>query len=307
MGTAYTTTRSPCQFGESDTSIASTQYTLLPTGSNLLTIPISDSGIVPAYNLPGVTAHLNFTGNVLAEIFYGTINQWNDPQIASLNPHVTLPAHAIQLYHRSDVSGSSYAFTQYLSDSNSTWGTNVGYGTSVNWPTGIGCPHNDGVARCIADNQYSIGPLEVAYEITNPGQINYGAVQNHAGNFSLANLHTIQLAMDAGIKSGFPATPSQWSSFSIINNIFNDSADAGIYPITTFAYALIYQNLSASYANTSRAQAVATVSFLLWVVNSGQKSGGPLGYPALPSSAVTLDDQVLSSITYNETPVYTGP
>ncbi len=306
MGTASTTTESPCQFGESDTSIASTQYALLPTGSNLLTIPISDSGIVPAYNLPGVTAHLNFTGNVLAEIFYGTVTQWNDPRIASLNPHVTLPAHAIQVYHRSDVSGSTYAFTQYLSDSNYTWRVNLGYGTLVNWPTGTGCLHDDGLAKCVADNQYSIGPLEVAYEIANPGEINYGAVQNHAGNFSLANLHTIQLAMDAGVKNGLPASASQWSSFSVINNIFNDSTDAGIYPITAFTYALIYQSLSASYANTSQAQAVATINFLWWVVNSGQKSGPPLGYPALPSSVVSLDNQVLGSITYGGTPAYTG-
>jgi phosphate transport system substrate-binding protein len=306
MGTAYTTSESPCQFGESDTSIASTQYTLLPTGSNLLTVPISDSGIVPAYNLPGVTAHLNFTGNVLAEIFYGTITQWNDPRIASLNPHVTLPAHAIQVYHRSDSSWSTYAFAQYLSDSNSTWRTSLGYATSVPWPTGIGCYHNDGEAKCITDTQYSLGPLEVPYEIANPGQINYGAVQNHAGNFSLANLHTIQLAMNAGAKNGLPTSASQWSSFSLVDNIFNDSTAADIYPITTFVYALTYQNLSAPYAYMTEAQAVAIVNFLSWVVNSGQKTGDFLGYPALPSSVVTFDNQVLGSITYNGTPVYTG-
>ena len=303
------TTQEFCQFWESDTPLTTSQYALLPSGSTPLTIPISASGVIPAYNIPGISSgtHLNFTGNVLAEIFYGTVTQWNDPQIASLNPHVTLPAHAIQVYHRSDGSGSTYAFTQYLSDSNSTWRTSVGYATSVNWPTGIGCLDNDGVAKCLADNQYSIGPLEVAYEIANPGQINYGAVQNHAGNFTPANLHTVQLAMIAGAKNGLPTSASQWSSFSVISNIFNDSTDAGIYPITTFTYALIYQSLSASYADTSQAQAVATVNFLLWVVNSGQKSGPPLGYPALPSSVVSFDNQVLGSITYNGTPVYTGP
>ncbi len=305
MGIAYTA-QGLCQFGLSDAPLTAAQYAALPSGSTLLTIPISDSGVIPAYNIPGITAHLNFTGNVLAEIFYGTITQWNDPRIASLNPQVGLPAHAIQVYHGSDSRGSTYAFTQYLSDSNSTWRTKVGYATSVNWPTGIGCLHNDGVANCIAYNQYSIGPLEFAYEVTNPGQINYGAVQNRAGNFSLANLHTIQLATNAAVKNGLPTSPSQWSSFSEINNIFNDSTDANIYPIITFTYALIYQNLSASYAYMTRAQAVATANFLWWVVNSGQKPGAFLGYSALPPSDVTFDDQVLSSISYDGNPAYTG-
>jgi len=296
-----------CQFGVSDAPLTVAQYAALPAGSNLLTIPVSDSGVIPAYNIPGISSstHLNFTGNVLAMIFFGTITQWNDPRIASLNPHVSLPAHAIQVYHRSDGSGSMYAFTQYLSDSNSTWRTNVGYATSVNWPTGIGCLHNDGVAKCIADNQYSIGPLEVAYEITNPGQINYGAVLNHAGNFSLANLHTIQLAIDASVKNGLPTSASQWSSFSVIDNISNDSTDANMYPITIFTYALIYQNLSASYAYTTQAQAGATVNFLWWVLNSGQTSATLLGYPGLPSSVVNLDNQILGSITYDGTQVHT--
>ena len=162
------------------------------------------------------------------------------------------------------------------------------------------------MAKCIADTQYSLGPLEVPYEIANPGQINYGAVQNHAGNFSLANLHTIQLAMNAGAKNGLPTSASQWSSFSLVDNIFNDSTAADIYPITTFVYALTYQNLSAPYAYMTEAQAVAIVNFLSWVVNSGQKTGDFLGYPALPSSVVTFDNQVLGSITYNGTPVYTG-
>lgn len=295
-------------FGESDAPLKSSQYTALPAGSTLLTVPISASAVVPAYNIPGIasTTHLRFTGNVLSEIFYGTITTWNDPRIAALNPGVNLPTNEITVVHRSDGSGTMYAFTNYLSDSNSTWRSKVGYATSVNWPVGIGCKGNEGVAGCIANNQYSIGPLEIAYEITNAGSISYGSVQNHAGNFILANLTNIQLAVQAGAKAGLPAGNAQWSNFSIINNIFNDSADAQIYPISTFTYALVYQNLGATYAGTSQAQAAAVVNFLWWVVNSGQNAGQKIGYPPLPANVVSADDTTLRSITYNGTPIYTG-
>ena len=297
-------------FGESDAPLTAAQYSALPSGSNLLTIPVSDSGVIPAYNLPGITAHLNFTGNVLAEIFYGTITNWNDPRIAALqSPSVasTLPSNPIQVYHRSDGSGTMYGFTQYLSDSNKTWAENVGYSTGVlNWPVGVGCLHNAGVAQCISGNQYSIGPLEIAYEIANPGQINYGAVKNAAGHFVLANLTNIALAVGAGVRNGLPSTDAQWSSFSVIQQTFNDTADTQIYPIATFTYALVYQDLSASYAATTQVQALDTLSFLQWVVNSGQATGAYLGYAPLPASAVTLDNQLLASITYNGTPVLTG-
>jgi phosphate transport system substrate-binding protein len=302
-------------FGESDAPLSAAQYSALPSGSTLLTIPISASAIVPAYNLPGITAHLNFTGNVLAEIFYGSIKNWNDPRIANLqSPSVAaqLPSNSIQVYHRSDGSGTMYGFTQYLSDSNSTWAKNIGYSTGVlNWPVGVGCLHNAGVAQCIASNPYSIGPLEIAYEIANPGQINFGAVQNHYGRYILANLTNVSHALAVAVANGLPSSPSQWSSFSVIQQTFNDTTDKYIYPVATFTYALVYQNLGASYAATSQAQAVATLSFLSWIVNDGQgtgpnSSGATLGYAPLPPSVVTLDNQVLAGVTYNGTPVLSG-
>ncbi len=179
------------------------------------------------------------------------------------------------------------------------------------WPVGVGCLHNAGVAECISSNPYSIGPLEIAYEIANPGQINYGAVQNHAGNFILANLTNIAQALAAGIKNGLPSTDLQWSSYSVIQQTFNDSADKYIYPVATFTYVMVYQDLSASSASTTQAQAVATLNFLEWVITSGQASGAnaptqTLGYPPLPSAVVTLDQQLLASITYNGSPVLSG-
>ena len=138
-----------------------------------------------------------------------------------------------------------YAFTNYLSDSNSTWATKVGTATSVNWPTGIGCKGNEGVAGCIANTQYTIGPLEIAYEITNSNLINYGTVQNHAGHFILANLTNIAEAVNAGVAAGIPASSASWTGYSIINNIFNDTKDIYVYPVTTFTYIMVYQNLGA--------------------------------------------------------------
>ena len=295
-------------FGACVAPLSEAQYSSLPSGSTLLTIPESDSGVVPAYNIPGVpsTTHLRFTGDVLANIFLGNIKTWNDPAIASLNPGVTLPSNPITVVHRSDGSGTMYTFTNYLSDSNAQWKSQVGYATSVNWPTGIGCKGNEGVAGCIANTQYSIGPLEIAYQITNPGAINYGSVKNAAGNFILANLTNIAAAVNAGVAAGVPASNAHWTAFSIVNNIFNDTKDTGIYPITTFTYLMVYQNLSASYAGTSQAQAVALGLFLHWVVNSGQAAGAEIGYPPLPASVVSIDNAAIASITYSGAAVYTG-
>jgi phosphate ABC transporter phosphate-binding protein len=294
-------------FGASDAPLTSAQYSALPAGSTLLTIPESDSGVVPAYNIPGITAHLNFTGDLLAKIFLGTITMWNDPAIAALNPKITLPAQAIAVVHRSDGSGTMFTFTNYLSDSNAQWKSQVGIGTLPKWPVGVGCKGNEGVAGCIANTQYSIGPLEIAYEITNSGAINYGAVQNHYGNFILANLTNIAEAVNDGVATpgSVPAGSASWTTFSIVNNIYNSTAKY-IYPITTFTYLMVYQNLSASYAGTSQAQAVATVDFINWVLTSGQSAGVKIGYPALPASVIAIDHTTIASITYNGAAVLTG-
>lgn len=288
-------------FGESDAPLTTAQYGALPSGSTLLTIPISDSAVVPAYNLPGIANGVKFTGDVLARIFLGNITQWNDPALTALNPGVNLPAHAIQVIHRSDGSGTMYAFTNYLSDANARWSTQVGKGTSVNWPTGLGCKGNAGVAGCIQNTQYALGPLEIAYQIQNPGAISYGSVRNGAGNFILANLTNTASALQAGGSVGLPAGSAQWTTVSIIDNIFNDTKDSGVYPITTFTYALVYQ------AQSNQQKGSAVVNFIWWVVNSGQSAGNALGYPPLPSNVVQLDDTTLKSVTYNGTPLYTGP
>jgi phosphate transport system substrate-binding protein len=282
--------------GATDAPLSSAQYAALP--ATVVTIPESISGVIPAYNLPGIGNGVNFTGNVLAEIFLGNITMWNDPAIQSLNPGVTLPAHAITVVHRSDGSGTMFAFTNYLSDSNAYWRAHVGYSTTPPWPTGIGCKGNEGVAGCIENTQYSIGPLEIAYYIENSKLITYGAVQNAAGHYILANETNIGAAVQAGASAGLPAGNASWTSVSIINNIFNDTAATNAYPITTFTYLVTYQKQT-----TSLAQAELVVNFLWWVVNQGQQAGTSIGYIPLPSNVVALDNATIKSITYNGAPV----
>lgn len=294
-------------FGASDAPLQPAQYAQVPSGSTMLTIPETASAVIPAYNIPDISSsiHLNFTGSVLAGIFLGNISMWNDQAIASLNPGVTLPAQPISVVHRSDGSGTMFAFTNYLSDSSAFWKTYVGTGTLPKWPVGKGCLHNAGVATCISGTPYSIGPLEIAYQIENPGAIAQGTVKNAAGNFILANLTNIAEALNAGA-SGLPAGGGNWSSVSIINNIFSDTSAKYVYPITTFTYLMVYQDMGASAAHSTKAEATATVNFLWWVVNSGQAAGSGIGYPPLPSAVVTLDDATINSITYNGTPIHTG-
>jgi phosphate transport system substrate-binding protein len=290
-------------FGASDAPLTASQYAALPAGSTLLTIPEAASGVIPAYNIPasdGLTAPVRFTGDVLAKIFLGNITMWNDPALQALNPGVSLPAQPISVVHRSDGSGTMFAFTNFLSDSNAFWRQHVGTGTLPKWPVGKGCLHNEGVANCISGTPYSLGPLEIAYEIQNPKLISYGSVQNAAGNFVLANLTNIASALGAGA-TGLPAGDASWTTVSIINNIFNDTKDANIYPITTFTYFMVYEQQTGD-----QSLATATVNFMWWVVNSAQSAGSSLGYPPLPASVVAIDDASINSITYNGAAIHTG-
>ena len=140
-----------------------------------------------------------------------------------------------------------FAFTDYLSESSSTWKAQVGEGTSVNWPTdngnAIGAPKNAGVSAAIAQTKYSIGPLEISYILENPGQTSeyYGTVQNAAGNYILANISNINAALSAGASSGLPAGSASWTTVSIVDNIFTNTTATTVYPITTLTYVLVYE------------------------------------------------------------------
>jgi len=298
-------------FGESDAPLTTAQYSALP--STLVTIPISASAVVPAYNVLNSTGKaigngLKFTGSVLAQIFDGNITMWNDPQLVALNPSAALPNHQILVVHRSDSSGTMFAFTDYLSKANSYWATNIGKGTAVNWPTSgpngqsmavVGEKGNAGVSGYILSTQYSIGPVEIAYVIQNSAYINYGSVLNAANNYILANVTNIQIAVAAASKS-LPAGSANWTNVSIVDSIFTNSTATQAYPITTFTYLLAYQQQS------NQAKGLAFVDFAWYIVNTGQALGKGLGYVPLPANIVALDDSSIKSITYNGAQLYTG-
>lgn len=287
-------------FGATDAPLKASQYQALP--GTVVTIPESISAVVPGYNVPGISNGLKFTGDVLARIFLGNITTWNDAALVNLNPGVTLPNQAINVIHRSDGSGTMFAFTNYLSDSNAQWRNDPKLGTSTlpTWPVGTGCKGNEGVAGCIITTQYSLGPIEIAYAIQNPTLISVGSVRNAAGNFMNANQTTVSATVQAGAASGLPAGNGTWTGISIINNIYNNTAAVNAYPITTFTYIVAYQQ------QTNLVAGQILTNFLWWVVNSGQQAGVSLGYVPLPANVVTLDDATIKSMTYNGAQLYTG-
>jgi len=288
-------------FGESDMPLQAADIAGLPTGTTALTIPISASAVVPAYNLKLVNGSmcpdgLIFNGTVLANIFLGTITTWNDLSLQQLNPTLAaqLPSTAITVIHRSDGSGTMFAFTDYLSQASTAWANGPGKSKLPNWPVGLGAKGNAGVAQDIELYTGSIGPLEIAYALQNPSLISYGAVVNAAGNAILANVSNMQLSLAAGA-TNLPAGNGVWSNVSIIDNIFNDKTDTGIYPIVTLTYALVYES------QTSFNQGAALVSFLTWVINQGQAYATKEGYAPLPANIVAIDTTTISQITYQST------
>ncbi len=301
-------TQQVVDFGESDAPMTATQYSSLPSGTTALTIPISASAVVPAYNLKLANGSvcqngLNFTGQVLANIFLGSITTWNDPAIQNLNPTIPLPSTTITTVHRSDGSGTMFAFVDFLGKSSSTWATQVGPpSTSPSWPSApaqIAAPKNAGVAGAISSKDGAIGPLEIAYILENTGQTSlyYGTVQNAAGTYVLANVTTIAASLQAGASAGLPTGNASWTSVSIVDNIYGNTTATNVYPIVTMTYALVYQ------AQTSLTQGAALVNFMSWIVNSGQNLGTGLGYVPLPANIVAVDNATLKLVTYNGTPI----
>jgi phosphate transport system substrate-binding protein len=230
----------------------------------ILHIPTVLGAVVPAYNVPGVT-EVKFTPDVLANIFLGKITSWNDPAIGKANPGVTLPNQPIIVIHRSDGSGTTFIFTDYLSKVSKEWESTVGKGTSVKWPIGLGGKGNEGVAGQVRQLQGSIGYVELIYAVQN--NIAYGSVKNAAGEFLKATL--------AGVTEAAASVKSMPADFRVsITNAPGKTA----YPISSFTWLLI--PVQAKNANNGKILA----DFLNWMVNDGQKMAAPLSYAPLPDS-----------------------
>jgi phosphate transport system substrate-binding protein len=231
----------------------------------ILHVPTVLGAAVPAYNVPGVTGELKFTPQVLAGIFLGKITNWNDQAIAAANPGVSLPNQDIIVVHRSDGSGTTYIFTDYLAKVSPEWQNQVGKGTSVKWPTGIGGKGNEGVAGSIRTLPGSIGYVELIYAVQN--NIAYGSIRNSAGVFLKASLEGVTAAA-ASVKS----MPADFR-VSITNAPGKDA-----YPISSFTWLLI----PAQSKDPAKGKILA--DFLNWMVTDGQKMAAPLSYAPLPDS-----------------------
>jgi len=263
-------------FGATDGPMTEEQLQAAP--GRILHFPTVLGGDVPVYNIPGVDAELKFTGKVLADIFLGKIAKWNDAAITSLNPGVKLPGLDITVCHRSDGSGTTYIWVDFLSKVSQEWKQKAGVATSVNWPVGIGGKGNEGVAGLVKQTPGSIGYVELVYALQN--KIEYGSVQDMAGEFLRCSVDSVTAAAAAAAK----VMPKDFR-VSITN-----APGKGVYPISSFTWLLLYE----SPKDKQRAKIVA--DFMKWALTDGQKYAKDLGYAPLPESVVALEMEALKRI-----------
>lgn len=268
-------------FGASDGPMTDEQ--IRQAGGRVLHIPMVAGAVVPVYNIPGVGPGLNFTGEVLADIFLGKITKWSDPRIARLNPTAKLPDSEIVVVHRSDGSGTTNIWTNYLSKVSKEWKEKVGEGTSVNWPTGLGGKGNEGVAGLVRQTPHSLGYVELAYAVTN--RMTFGKVRNKAGQFIQASLSTITKAMETA------RIPDDYRTF------FTNPDGRDAYPIAGFTWILIYGD------QPDPVKGKALVEFLWWAIHDGQKYAPPLLYAPLPKNLVKRLEQTLKTVAAQGKPL----
>ena len=263
-------------FGATDGPM--TEEQILAAPGKILHVPTVLGADVPIYNLPGVSGEIKFTGAVLADIYLGKITKWNDAALAKLNPQAKLPATDITVVHRSDGSGTTYIFVDFLAKTSPEWKKKVGVATSVMWPTGVGGKGNEGVAGLVQQVPGSIGYVELIYALQN--KIAYGSVQNLAGEFVRASVQSVTAAA-AGAAAKMPAD----FRVSITN-----AEGKGVYPISSFTWLLLYENPK------DKAQSKAMVEFVKWALGDGQKFAPQLGYAPLPPEVVKMELAALAKV-----------
>ena len=263
-------------FGASDGPMTPQQL-LDAGGGKIFHFPMVLGSVVPIYNIPNVSAELKFTGQVLSDIFLGKITKWNDPAIAQINAGVTLPSTAITVVHRSDGSGTTYIFCDFLSKVSPEYKQNVGVSTSVKWPTGVGAKGNEGVTGLVKQTPGTIGYVELIYALQN--RIPFGAVQNKAGRFVTASLDTVTAAAaNVVVPDDFRVS---------ITNADGDNA----YPISSFTWMLLYQN------PPDKQRSAAMVDFMKWALTDGQAFTTDLGYAPLPKTVVDKEMAALQKVS----------
>jgi len=281
-------------FGASDAPLTASQNSSAP---GLVTIPESAGGVVPIYNLPGL-GQLDFNGTVLAEMFDGTLTNWNNTPLQTLNPKADLPVQTIDPVYRTGGSGTTFIFTSFLSADSHAW--NVTYGKGLDWPTNItvgsGASGNGGVATTVSTTEYAIGYVDLNYALNSASGVGIGAVENPMGDFIRATVANTESALvDSNLVLPAGGNAKAWYNVSALN-----APGASDYPITSLTYMLVYQNLSvymgAHAYTTTMAQNL--VDFLTWAVTVGQNYSALLFYAPLPQDVIVHDIQTIDSITF---------
>ena len=263
-------------FGATDGPMTNEQLQAAP--GKVLHLPTVLGAVVPIYNLPGVTQELKFSGPVLASIFLGKITKSNDPALAVINQGVTLPDTDIVVAHRSDGSGTTYIWLDFLAKVSADFKKTVGVGTSAKWPVGVAAAKNDGVAAIVKQTPGALGYVELIYALQT--RTAYGQVQNMNGKFVKASIDSVTAAAAAAAKQ----MPADYRV-----SITNAPGDC-VYPISSFTWLLLYQDAK------DKAQAKAMVDFMKWALTSGQKFAGEMGYAPLPQNVVDMEMKTLATI-----------
>jgi phosphate transport system substrate-binding protein len=274
-------------FGASDAPMTDEQLRATK-GGEIYHIPTALGAIVPTYNLPNVTSKLKFTGDTLAGIFLGDIQKWSDPRLVADNPGLATIDEDIVVVHRSDGSGTTFGFTDYLSTVSKDWQQKVGKGTSVNWPVGLGGSGNPGVAGEVQQNPYSIGYVELIYAMQN--NLGYGMVKNKAGAFIDPSLDSVTAAAAASAES-IPAD----LRFSIV-----DAPGDASYPISTATWLLAYKN------ENDQARALALTRLLWWATHEAQRFNKDLAYATVPDAITARSEQFIRQIAVDGKPIFPG-
>ncbi len=270
-------TEQTVDFGASDGPMTNEQLKAAP--GHIMHVPTVMGAVVLTYNVEGVKTGLKLTPQILADIFLGRIVKWNDPALVKENPGVDLPARDIIVVHRSDGSGTSYIFTDYLSKVSQTWLDRVGRGTSVSWPVGLGGKGNEGVTGLVKQTPYSIGYVELIYALSN--QLPYATMQNKDGKWVVASLESVTEAA-AGAAANMP------DDFRVS---ITDAEGAGAYPISGMTWLLVYEK------QQDAQKGAKLVKFLDWMLTDGQKSASELHYAPLPPTVATKVRASLAKIT----------
>jgi phosphate transport system substrate-binding protein len=270
-------------FGASDAPLTDQQMGTFKDkrGTEIIHLPIIMGGVAVTYNLPSVGKGLKLDGETLADIYLGKLKKWDDERIKKLNPGKNLPNKAILVTHRSDGSGTTFIFTNYLSKVSSEWDKKVGNSTSVNWPVGLGGKGSEGVSGLISQTEGAIGYVELAYAVKN--NLPYALMKNKAGNFVDANFNTVTEAAAGAVKN----MPKDLRA--IITNA--DGKDA--YPISGFSWIVVGKDIK------NKEKAEALVKFLKWAVTKGQADAKSLFYSPLPAQVQKLDLEKINLITSN--------